>query len=132
MGLLNQNFTLEIVFHDVIHGFRIRCGAGTASLEAKLLQHLTSMREVVIHDIFMDLLKVYDDLDREKYLNILVGYNVGPREICLFHTYRGRLTVVVKARGYYPHCFKGYLSLTQRDALYPTIFNVAVGAVIWH
>ena len=55
---------------------------------------------------------------------------MGPREIFLLHTYRGRLTVVVKARGDYPHCFKGYLSLTQRDALYPTIFNVVVGAVI--
>ena len=35
----------------------------TPALEAKLLQHLTAMREAVLHEIFMDLQKDYYSLD---------------------------------------------------------------------
>ena len=44
---------------------------GTASLEAKLLQKLESVREEVLCAIFMDLHEVYDDLDWYIYLEIL-------------------------------------------------------------
>ena len=42
--ILNRRLTISIGFHGVLHGLRAGCGMGTASLEAKLIQQLTSMR----------------------------------------------------------------------------------------
>ena len=42
--ILNCRLTSSITFHDVLHGFREGRGTGTATLEAKLLQHLVAMR----------------------------------------------------------------------------------------
>ena len=48
-GLLDHRFILEICCHVVLHGFQEGSGTGTATLKAKLLQHITAMREVVLH-----------------------------------------------------------------------------------
>ena len=56
--ILNRRFTSSITFHDVLHGFRVGCGTGTATLEAKLIQQLAAMREEVLYVIFLDLSKV--------------------------------------------------------------------------
>ena len=40
-------------------------GTGTASLEAKLLQQITAVREEVLYEVFLDLSKAYDALDKE-------------------------------------------------------------------
>ena len=42
--ILNSRFITSIAFHNVLHGFRAGRSMGNASLEAKLLQQLTSMR----------------------------------------------------------------------------------------
>ena len=75
--ILNRRFTSSITFHDVLHGFRSGCGTGTATLEAKLLQQLATMREEVLYVIFLDLTKAYGALDRSRCLDILEGYGVG-------------------------------------------------------
>ena len=43
-------------------------------------------REEVLHIIFLDLQKVYDALYRDRYLDILEGYGVGPRTLQLLLT----------------------------------------------
>ena len=37
-----------------------------------------------------------------------------------------------KAGGYYGSAFQGFRGVTQGDPLYPTIFNMLVGAVVRH
>ena len=54
-------------------------GTGTASLDAKLIQKLTKIREEVVYEVFIKIRKAYDALDREWCLEILMGYGVGPR-----------------------------------------------------
>ena len=70
--LLNRRLRAAIIFHDVLHGFQAGCGTGTATLEAKLLQHLTATRKAVLFKVFLDLQKAYDALDRDRCLGILV------------------------------------------------------------
>ena len=77
--ILHRRLTAGIQFHDALHGFREGCGTGTATLEAKLLQKLATMREEVLYVIFLDLTKAYDALDRSRSLEILKGYGVGDR-----------------------------------------------------
>ena len=64
-GILNCYLVAEIQFHDTLHGFRAGRGAGTASIRAKLLQQLMMMREEFLYDIFLDLHKTYNSLDRD-------------------------------------------------------------------
>ena len=45
------------------------------------------MRGVVLHEILLYLQKAYDALDRERCLDILAGYGVGPRTLRFFQTY---------------------------------------------
>ena len=78
-GLLNCHFTLAIRFCDFLHRFRDGHRMGTATLEANPLQCLTSIREAVLHDIFLDLQNLYDALDWYICLETLVVYVVGPR-----------------------------------------------------
>ena len=76
--ILNHRLTASIYYHGFLYGFWEGCGTGTATLEAKLLQKLESMREDVLYVIFLGLHKAYDALGREICLEILEGYGVGP------------------------------------------------------
>ena len=55
--ILNRRFAASITYHDSLHGFRAVRGTGTATLEVKLLQQVTAMKEAVLHTIFLDLHK---------------------------------------------------------------------------
>ena len=69
--VLNRRFTSSITYRNALHDFRAGRGTGTATLEAKLLQHITAMREEDLYVIFLDLTKVYNALDRSRCLEIL-------------------------------------------------------------
>ena len=80
-SLLNHRLAAAITFHDVLHGFRAGSGIRTATLEAKMLQQLTAMREAVIFEVFLDIQKAYDALDWYMCLGIMAAYRGGPRTI---------------------------------------------------
>ena len=90
------------------------------------------MREEVLYEIFLDLRKTYDALDRDRCLDILGAYGVGPWSIRLIVRHWDRLKMVSRAGGYYGAPFKGFSWVTQWDKLSPTIFNVVVYAVLCH
>ena len=68
MAILIQRLMTVIQFHDTLHDFHTGRGIGTASLEAKLLQHPMAMREEVLYEIFLDLHKAYGALDCSRCL----------------------------------------------------------------
>ena len=131
-SLLNRRFTSAITFHNVLHGFGAGWGTRTAALGAKLIQQLTAMREAVLFELLLDLRKAYNALYRERALDLLAEYGVGPMTVRLLWTYWACLTMVAKAGGYFGRLFKGYRGFTQGNPLPPTIFNVVMGAVICH
>ena len=69
--ILNHRITASITFHDFLHRFWEGISTGTATLEAKLIQYLSALREEVLYVIFLDLKKAYDTLDRSRCLDIL-------------------------------------------------------------
>ena len=91
------------------------------------------MREEVLYEIFLDLTKAYDVLERSRSLYILEEYGVGPRVRRLLQAYWGESIMVAQAGGgYYGTGFKGSRGVTQGDPLSPTIFNVVVDVVVRH
>ena len=66
------------------------------------------MRGAVLFEVFLDLWKAYDALDRDRALDLLTSYGVGPRKVRHIRTYWDRLNMVAKAGGYFRRLFKGY------------------------
>ena len=89
-------------------------------------------REEVLYEIFLDPLKAYEALDQDRCPEIPATYRVGPRALQIIWVYWYQLTMVDKARGYYASPFKGYHGVTQRDPLYPMIFNMILEYTIRH
>ena len=71
------------------------------------------MREAVLFEVFLDIRKAYDALDRERALDLLAAYRVGPRTVHLLWTYWYQLIMVAKAGGYFGRPVKGYQEVTQ-------------------
>jgi hypothetical protein len=67
--------------HEVLHGGINKKGTGTARIEVKLVQHLAFLDQKPWHQIFLDLHKVYNTMDRKKTLKILADYGVGPKAL---------------------------------------------------
>ena len=62
--MVNRRIGEEVNFQDVLHGFWAGRGTGTSSLDAKLLRMLMEMREEVLYEVFLDLLKSDYALER--------------------------------------------------------------------
>lgn len=128
--IIDARIKSAVVFHDSLHGFRANRGTGTAIIEAKLIQQLAALEQVPLYEVFLDLQKAYDTLDRERTLEILVGYGVGPAAIRLLHNFWDQQQVVARLGGYYGMPFEANRGVTQGDIISPTIFNVVVDAVV--
>ena len=130
--ILNCRFIASITYHDSIRGFRLGRGTETATLNVKMLQQVKSMREAVLHAIFLDLHKSYDALDRSRCLDILEVYGVGNRALRLLCRNCKQLQIVAWVGGYYREPFRGDIGVNQGDPLPPTISNVVMDAVVRH
>ena len=119
-----------IKFHDCLHGFVTKRGCGTASLEAKLAQQLAYLRQTPLYGLFLDLKKAYDAMDRERCIEILVAYGVGPNMIRLLIYFWENAELVCRAQGRYGAPFKAYRGVTQGGPLSPKIFNIMVDAIV--
>ena len=87
-----------ISFHDFLHGFVEKRGTGTATLEAKLAHQLAARDQEPLYEVFLDLRKAYDALDRERTLMALKGYGVGDRILRLLSVYNWEGLVTSAAR----------------------------------
>ena len=84
-------------------------------LEAKLIQHISGMHQVVLYNIFLDLHKAYDKLDQGLALEILEGYGVSPQVCRLLTQYWEQANMATRASRYFRDPFQGYRGITQGD-----------------
>ena len=77
-ALIYTPLRASIQFHDVLHGFRDRRGAGTAIMELKLAKELARVDHEPLFLVFLDLRKAYDTVDRDRLIQTLEGYGAGP------------------------------------------------------
>ncbi len=91
--------------HNCLHGGLPRRGTGTAIMEVKLNQQLAWVDQAPLYQIYLDLKKAYNALDRMRCLEILAGYRVGPNLLHLQKHFWDGARMVCRAGGSYGEPF---------------------------
>jgi hypothetical protein len=119
-----------IELHDCLHGGLPKGRTGTAIMEVKLQQQLAWAEQEPLYQIYLDLRKAYNALDRERCLAILAGYGVGPNLLWLQKQFWTKAKMVCHAGGSYGEPFGAFWGVTQGGPLSSLMFNVCVDCVI--
>ena len=78
-AIIKTNIKTVVTFQNVLHGFRIRRGTGTAIMENNMAQDLSSIDQDPLFLVFLYLRKAYDNLYYGRILHTLEGYRSGPK-----------------------------------------------------
>ena len=76
--IINMRMAGTIVFVDEVHGFRKKRGTFTAIGERKIGMQRAVCESRPLYQIYLDLKKAYDSVDRDRVLLLLEKYKVGP------------------------------------------------------
>ncbi len=96
----------SIQFHDNLHGGLSKRGTRTTTIEAKLHQGLAWRNQCPLYQIYIDLKKAYNALDRERTLDILAAYGVEPKMLALQKHFWDTAHLVCRAGGNYREPFR--------------------------
>jgi hypothetical protein len=123
-----------IQFHPDLHGFRHRRGCGTAILEAKLEMQWAAFSSVPYFQIFLDLAKAYDAVDRERLLDILAAYGFGPNFLRFQRHIWANACLALRQMGYYGDPIDSDCGIWQGDILSPLYLLIIVDCILrqWH
>ncbi len=101
-----------------------------ATIKAKLAQSLAWCKQCPLYQIYLDLKKAYGELDRERTLDFLAAYGVGPKMLHLQKHFWDTEKLVCHAGGNYGEPFNAKRGITQGGPLSSLMFNVCVDAVV--
>ena len=90
----------SVVLHDTLHGFREGRGMGKTTMEANMHQKLEGIAHEPLFQVFLYFQKAYDSLDRERCLELLRGYGMGPNLAQLLENYWRRQRIVPEVGKY--------------------------------
>lgn len=91
--IINSRLNNSLSFHDSVHGFRINRGSFTSIGGTKIEAQKHISKNHTLYQVFVDLRKAYDSIDRPRVLMILERYGVG-RYILRY------IKVVLERQGY--------------------------------
>ena len=77
--IIDTRIKKAMMFHDVQRRFIVGRGTGKIIKELKIVQDLASVDQDSLFLVFLDLIKLYDNLERRWILKTLEGYGVGPK-----------------------------------------------------
>jgi Reverse transcriptase (RNA-dependent DNA polymerase) len=119
-----------VVLHDILHGFKIHHGTGTAGIEAKLQQELASIWHLPLFQVYIDLRKAYNTIDRDRALETLSSYGMGPRLLNLLrHFWKSQRILVTHQSGFHGPEFQASRGGTQGSLWIPNLFNILIDNV---
>ena len=78
-AIIDTCINKAVTFHDVFHVFQAGRGMGTDIREMKLVQDLEGVDQDLVFLVFLDIRKVYDNLQHGRLLKTLEGYGAGPK-----------------------------------------------------
>ena len=85
-----------------------------------------------LYQIFIDVSKAYDGLDRDRTLIVLRDYGVGEKVLRILNNFWDTHTIIPRQRGFYGTPFPAERGVTQGDIISPTIFNIVIDCVLHH
>jgi hypothetical protein len=129
-SIIDARLKAAIHFHDALHGFRASHDTSTAIFEAKLFQQLATVEQVPLYEVFIDLQKAYNALDRGRALEIMELYGVGGKALRLIRQFWDQMLVVARQAGFFGVLFLATRGLMQGDMQSPTIFNIVTDAIV--
>ncbi len=120
----------SIEFHDCLHRGLPKRGTGTALIEAKLAQQLAWQDQCHLYEIYVDLKKAYDSIDKGCMMEILKAYGVGPNLLRLQNLFWGNAKLVCCTGGCYGSPFLAQRGVTQGNPLSSLMIDMCVDAVV--
>ncbi len=99
-------------------------------IKAKLAQQLEWRDQCPLYEIYVDLKKAYDAVNRGCMMGILKAYGVGPNLLRLQNSFWENAKLVCHAGGCYGSPFAAKRGVTQGGPLSSLMFNVCVDAVV--
>jgi hypothetical protein len=130
-GMIVYRRVLRVIkFHPRIHGFCHRRGCDTAILEAKLEMQWAALHSKPYYQIFLDLAKAFDAVNRDRLLDILAGYVFGPNILRFLRRNWHNAFVVLRQMGYYGTPISSDCGIWQGDILSPLLLNIIVDCIL--
>ena len=127
---INERCKQAIKFHDGIHGFRTGRGCQTALFEAKADMDAREAAGATYHQIFLDLSKAFDTVDRERLFLVMKAYGMGFRSIQFFRKCWDQAFVAPRAGGVHGPQVPIGAGVRQGDIISPMLFNMVVDAIL--
>ena len=93
---------------------------------------MAACRSETIHQIFLDLRKAYDSIDRRRTIKILEKYKVGPNIRRYISSIWEKQQFILKQSGFFSKLVDVTRGCTQGNTDSPIIFNKLVDAVVRH
>lgn len=97
-NIIYQLIKCNLVFHDIIHGFRTSCGTGTEILDVKFIQKLSCKESIPLYMVFLYLRKSYENIDRGNTLKILSQYGLGYKTIKIIYSFWNKKYITCKKK----------------------------------
>ena len=120
---MNNGLWSSIILHDYLHGLRNGRGVGTETLEENLAQDIAGLCHAPLLQVFMDVRKAYDSLERGRCMEILKGYGLRTNLQRLLHRFWDDQAVVLKTGRYYGRPFRTERGVTQGGPPPPPQFS---------
>ena len=76
---MNNRLLSTTILHDTLHSFRQERGTETVTMEENIEKKLTGIVNETLLQVFIDVQKCYDSLDRGICMEIIRGYGLGPK-----------------------------------------------------
>lgn len=129
-SIINARLATSIELHPALHGFVSKKGTGTAILETKLRMESFALHHRPLIQVFLDLSKAYDALDRRRIITVLQAYGAGPHVCSILSNFWNQQLVVPRQNGFYGNPFRAERGVTQGDIISPMLFNIVVDFVV--
>ena len=101
-----------------------------AIMEVKLQQEVAAMLKMILFQVYLDLTKAYDALDRDRTLQTMKEYGVGSRLLCLIENYWKSQKIAPRQRGYHGPIITPERGVTQGGLFSCNEFNIMIDSVL--